>query len=239
MNTIEFIQYGENIHPELYPIPAKKLVPEWYKNLTSYIGDKNITSTAEFFVKNSLPTLVPKTIKSCVPVQDYICGGYIIRTTTDLFFSQQEKVNNETSWLWSSSEENLLKCSPHSFSQFPLQINKKNNTYIKLTHNIGVKTSSGYSCIFYQPEFFFENRFKLLPGIVDTDKYHNPINFPGLITTEEKNFKIDAGTPLMVVFPFKREEWAFKVTKTESKPKKPFTAEKWYKNFFYSNKSYD
>jgi hypothetical protein len=239
MSVIEFIQYGGDIHPDFCPIPAKKLVPEWYKNLSPYVGDKRITSTAEFFIDNNINTIVPKTIKSCIPVQDYICGGYLIKATSDIFFTQEEDVNGETSWLWSSTNSNLLKCSPHNFVQFPISINDRKNTYIKLQHNIGVKTPKGYSCLFYQPEFFFEERFTLFPAIVDTDVYHNPVNFPGLITDKEKNFLIEAGTPLMIVFPFKREEWVCKLTKTKEDIQKQFVSEKWYSKFFHSTKSYD
>jgi len=236
MNIIEFIQYKDPNHPEFNPIPSKKLIPEWYKKINRYIGNKEETCTASFL---SQKNILPMTVKSCIPVQDYICNGYIIRAGADLLFTQQNLDNGEIGWTWYSRNKNFIFCGSHDFSQLPIEIDGKKNTYIKIEHNIGIKTPKGYSCFCYQPEFFFETRFKLFPGIVDTDTYHHPINFSGFITTKEKNIMINAGTPLMVVMPFKRNSWVQKTTFSEKNSINVTTVENWYKKFFHSEKSYD
>ena len=45
-----------------------------------------------------------------------------------------------------------------------------------------------------------------LPGIVDTDRSPQPINFPFFI---KKNFvgTIEVGTPVVQLIPFKRDDW--------------------------------
>jgi hypothetical protein len=59
--------------------------------------------------------------------------------------------------------------------------------------------------MFMQPTYQFENRFTVLPGIVETDSYHH-INFPTIWHTT-KDAVIDRGTPFIQVIPFKRDEF--------------------------------
>jgi hypothetical protein len=47
--------------------------------------------------------------------------------------------------------------------------------------------------------------FDIFPGIVDTDVHDEPIGLVGLV--KESDFIIRPGDPLVVVFPFKREDW--------------------------------
>jgi hypothetical protein len=51
-----------------------------------------------------------------------------------------------------------------------------------------------------------ETRFKVLDGVVDTDTYHNHVNFPFLWTGGDGEFFIPKGTPLVQVIPFVRSE---------------------------------
>jgi hypothetical protein len=49
--------------------------------------------------------------------------------------------------------------------------------------------------------------FTILPGIVDTDKYNAPVNFPFILNDMKFTGLIPAGTPIAQVIPFKRENW--------------------------------
>jgi hypothetical protein len=49
--------------------------------------------------------------------------------------------------------------------------------------------------------------FTILPGIVDTDEYYAPINFPMVINDPAFEGMIPKGTPIAQVIPFKREQW--------------------------------
>ena len=65
-----------NVPDEYNPKPADKYVPEWYKNLESYIGgDKKPSGDGQ----------TTATVKRCMPVFDAVTGGYIIPTYTDIF----------------------------------------------------------------------------------------------------------------------------------------------------------
>jgi len=46
-----------------------------------------------------------------------------------------------------------------------------------------------------------------LPGIVDTDAYNAPVNFPFVLRDPKMDGLIPAGTPIIQAIPFKRESW--------------------------------
>jgi hypothetical protein len=53
-----------------------------------------------------------------------------------------------------------------------------------------------------------EKRFTLFSGIVDTDTYHNNINFPFTLHKRDEQFMFKKGEALAQVIPFKRESWS-------------------------------
>jgi len=240
MNKIQFLmpEVPKSYYP---PVPLKKVIPDWYKNLSKYIVDKELATNPKYLMDNSYKE-AQLTAKSCIPLRDYATSGYVIRAQADCMITQEfpdEDAKKEIIMNWWCVERNLLDINYHPNSQLPIEINGRKNNYIKFEHKIGIKTPAGYSCLFYQPELFFESRFRLIPGIVDTDTYHNPVSFTGYITSIEKSFKIEAGTPLMVVFPFKREKWESELVHVEKHIIPKFMIVDWYKKIFHSRKSYE
>lgn len=191
---------------EYAPKPADKFIPDWYKSLESYVGGVkkpagNGSSTG--------------TIKRCMPVFDAITGGYIIPTYVDIFISQQQLINQET-------KEPLNETTPwyewpsfkplgfHPIEQAP-NYPQKNSlpleaSYPKWVNPWAIKTPPGYSCLFVQP-VHRESPFTILPGVVDTDKYTAPVNFPFVLNDWKFEGLIPAGTPMAQVIPFKRDSW--------------------------------
>lgn len=238
MKHIEFSCDQEDVFTYFKPVPAKKKIPNWYKTMSIYTdGFKSCPSAKERVENKATADDTFLTIKNCIPVQDYITSGYIIVAPYDILISPSVIPDNKLStFFWWSKADNTM--SHHGHVQCPIKIQNKDNVYLKFINPWEVKTPPGYSCIFYQPEFFFEERFKLFPAIVDTDLYNSPVHFPGVITTV-KDFKIEAGTPLMLVFPFKRDEWESKIAlRPKTKTPKNFI-EKMYLKLFHSQKIYD
>jgi len=65
---------------EFNPKPATASVPDWYKNIESYMnGAKRPTGEGN----------TSATIKRCMPVFDAITGGYILYSYADVFVSQK------------------------------------------------------------------------------------------------------------------------------------------------------
>jgi hypothetical protein len=224
---------NDKVALELFPpVPANKLLPEWYKNMPRYIdGEKNITSLSIGQNNNR----IPQTIKSCLPVQDYVTSGYIIRAASDIVITPDVK-SESVAWWWSSSED---MCQAHPHKQCPISINKEKHNYIKFKNSWHIKTPKGYSSYIYQPEFFFNENLQLLPGIVDTDVHTDTISFVGVLKTKE-TFVIKAGDPMMAVFPFKREDWSHAIQYTETIMPSAIQRffERGYQTLFHKQKNY-
>jgi len=190
-------------------IPAKKSIPDWYKNLETYMNEG----------KDSLDTMIEnsgvhKTIKACVPVLDYLTSGYMIKSTIHMKI-KNNNTEKESGISYMTSDTTMV--GTHSHKQCPVHIEGEKKTYFKFNSPWTITTPKGYSCLFYQP--FYENldpSFRLMPAIVDTDTYDKPINFPGYIT-KNREVEIMPGNTLMCVFPFKRETWSSDIVLEEKK----------------------
>jgi hypothetical protein len=76
---------------------------------------------------------------------------------------------------------------------------------VKFNNPWMVRTPPGYSTLFMPVLNRPELPFATFSGIVDTDKYHNLINFPALWTEAGFDEKIEAGTPIVQAIPFERD----------------------------------
>ena len=68
-----------------------------------------------------------------------------------------------------------------------------------------------------------DDRFSIIPGIVDTDSFSLEINFPIVLNGDKYpviKTTIKKGTPYVQVIPFKREKWKMKITTQIMKKKK-------------------
>ena len=107
-----------------------------------------------------------------------------------------------------------------------------------------IETPPGYSCLIQPPYFHFEKRFTLWPGIVDTDTIDVPwSNWPGHMNIPKgESVKVQPGTPLMQVFPFKREDWEMEIEVDEAGKARDtslkFFLTNAYARIFHRKKSY-
>jgi hypothetical protein len=107
-----------------------------------------------------------------------------------------------------------------------------------------IKTPKGHSVLFVQP-FHRESIFTILPGIVDTDTYNSPVNFPFVLNDINFEGLIPAGTPMAQIIPFKREKWSLEFGNDEdilesNKHTKRVRSRFFdsYKNNFWNRKEY-
>lgn len=184
------------------PILASKLIPDWYKDLESYIGgDKKPNGSGNGAA----------TAKRCMPIFDAMTAGYIITLPADVWVTLKEQDNGQppTQWFeWA----NFGLVSFHPIEQAPDHPARKRHAYPKWNNPWSIKTPIGYSTLFVQP-FHRESVFTILPGIVDTDTYTAPVNFPMVINDEEFTGLIPKGTPLAQVIPIKRDNWKMGIGK--------------------------
>lgn len=217
--NITFTLVGEV--PDLHkPEPSSKHVPEWYKNTISYADGKKIPDG------NGIPK---PTIKRCVPVFDAITSGYIIKTYCDIFIS---KKNGSPYFEWSMGDA----INFHPIDQAMNHPLKNGLDYPKIMNIWGIKTDPGVSCLFTSP-FHRDSPFNILPGIVDTDTYTAPINFPFVL--KDTNFEgiIPAGTPVVQILPFPRGSWQMKIGNTVDFNEQLVVSKNLFSKFFDRYKS--
>jgi hypothetical protein len=213
--------------PEEYtPMPASKFIPEWYKNLESYFsGEKKPTGEG----------ITSATAKKCMPIFDSITSGYIIRTHTDLWISQIENKNGtlEQHYQWA----NFGAITFHPKQQLPEHPDGKGHevAYPKWNNVWSIETPKGYSTLFLSP-LHGDTPIVILPGLVDTDKYTSPVNFPFVLRDPNMTGLIPAGTPIAQLIPIKREKWKMRFGSEKEIIKKNKTDNKIRALFFDSYK---
>lgn len=191
-NIIKFSCNDQSVINNYPPLPASKVIPEWYKDIPPLL-DK----VPGYLLHDEIGS-----IKKCLPVLDYLTSGYVIRNTyqTKLIQSQDNQFSGFKSY---SAKSDHIGGSPHH--QCPITFNNKKHHYVKIHQPWLVKTPPGYSSLVFQPHYFFNKDYEILPAIVDTDKHPEAIALVAVLHTD--SVTIDPGDPLVVVFPFKRENW--------------------------------
>jgi hypothetical protein len=203
---------------EDYPTPIKLNIPEWYKKLDH--------------------TLLNKTIKGCMPFLDTLTSGYLLKMPQDFNVRHNVDNKNEKGEIFKDSFQTYgLHDQNHLLNAKFVNLNsgtdvhttvqlegssfiEKNKSFpfYKILNPWKIKTPKGYSCLFVPPLNNTDDRFSIIPGIVDTDTFPNEINFPIIINGDkypilETTFK--KGTPYVQIIPFKRDNWKM-ITKSRS-----------------------
>lgn len=213
----------------LEPKPASAFVPEWYKNTESYIGGEK---------KPTGEGTTTGTIKKCIPVFDAITAGYIIPLPADVFVSQRDGAP----WYeWA----NFGLVQFHPVEQAPEHPARNGMpAYPKWINPWAIETPKGYSVLFTQP-LHRESPFKILDGVVDTDIYKAPVNFPFVLNDPKFEGIIPQGTPMAQVIPIKRDSWSMELGQQAEFEEQIKITQKLrtrffdsYKNQFWTKKEY-
>lgn len=179
---------------EYAPVPASKVLPDWYKNTPEYINGERIVTDGQ----------TPHTIKKCMPVFDAMTAGYVIPTYVDLQVTRRDDLPY---YEWPQHSA----ISWHPVEQAPLHPARRQAPFPKWTNPWAIKTPPGYSCLFVPPMHNPNGAFTVLPGIVDTDTYSAPINFPFVLDDETWEGLIPAGTPMVQIIPIRRDAWKMRL----------------------------
>jgi hypothetical protein len=138
----------------------------------------------------------------------------------------------------------------HSIDQVkgsPYVEKNKNLPFHKILNPWIIKTPPGYSTLFVPPLNNSDDRFSIIPGIVDTDSFENEVNFPIVINGDKYEILdtiIERGTPYVQCIPFKRDNWKMEIKYMEDKKylENRFFMVKYlvhnYKKLFWKKKSW-
>jgi hypothetical protein len=203
------------------PKPAIKEIPDWYKDTPEYVDDhgRKITN----------PGNTAHTIKKCIPVLDAMTCGYILYTQVDIQVTQQDGLPYFT---WPSQDA----IDFHPLLQAPLHPKKTDFPYPKWVNLYSIKTPPGYSTLFIPPMHNPNKIFTVFEGLVDTDTYTTPVNFPFTLNDVKWEGIIEAGTPMVQVIPIKRDSWEHKIGLDKERMEHQMTYAKLKTLFFNSYK---
>ena len=204
---------------ELYPaVKASHYLPEWYKK--NKINNRMVTYNNHDYidVSDNDNVLNQKHAKNCPAIQEYISNGIVIRSWSDIYISINEEggvswnvaVGDAFSYYTDVQGFNLIENHPHVQIK-DMELNQIGDYGIlKLISPYYYKTSEGYGLEFYDPFYHHRRNIKILPGIVEKDKWHE-VNFPFEFyydpkLNKEVSYTIKAGEPLCLARPIKLEK---------------------------------
>jgi hypothetical protein len=227
-----------DISDAYFPYPTKKNLPEWYKEANTFFDNSSV-----------LGKMTSHTIKKCIPVFDAMSAGYIITTFCDIYISHKEIKNVEENKKIPvpkivPADERYNTIEFHNLKQLQNHPLSKNQDAPKFMNPWGIETPKGYSCLFVNPMHNKNSIFTILEGIVDTDTYTLPVNFPFIFNDASFVGLIPAGTPIAQVIPFKRDSWSMEISEdcrlmnTNRNDLSSLLVNK-YKKIFWSKKEYN
>ena len=195
-NVIEFRPWNKTVDRVIDPpVPASKMVPDWFKNLPIYTN----TDVQECIGHDGGTNL---TMKSCMPALDSFMTGYMLTLPCDIIFVDPTKYKNrvlwEVSWqvISSHNSKQVGGMAPLGYEEHPF----------KWEGVWEVHMPKGYSFLITHPFYRYDLPFMTTTAVVDGDNYTRPLNLPfflkqGFVGT------IPKGTPIAQIIPIKREVW--------------------------------
>lgn len=201
--NVRFVDNMGYVAEKYYPVPAKNVLPDWFKKMEPY---HDIGNEKDFFKGSVRKKASGATIKKCMPVFDSLSAGYLLVTPQDLQIHWDARDGRFYEW----SEYEFIGFHNSNQADGHPQQDRNKQPYPKFRNPWSVITPKGYSCLFVQP-FHRESVFEIFPGVVDTDKFHGAVQLPFQFKKQNWEGVIPAGTPMCQVIPFKREEFTHSV----------------------------
>jgi len=239
---IDFLGSNKTVSIEPAPKPSKLDVPSWYKSTKHYNNPHGQTNSILEGLKNQDQNgEYLATYKMCVPFIDALTMGYTITLPADIYVHQEinsqgislPKLTWKADWVLVDEQSQLtIPHLPVPYGHTPL--------FFRWYNNWKVQTPVGYSTMFAHPTYRYDLPFTTLTGVVDTDNHVNPVVFPFFIR-EGFEGEIPKGTPIVQLFPFKRDEWQSDVVEEkniygDSMIKQAYS--RWYKKTAWVKKNY-
>jgi hypothetical protein len=178
-----------------FPQSAKKYIPEWYKNAERFVGGKPRM--------NEDYPLGAKTFKMCSPFLDSLTSGYIVELWQDVFI---EQTPHGTTAKWNTKPDVIGGNSKETTVGLPIPAGHDENTRFVWEFPFVFQTPKGYSVLLTHPFNRHDLPFTTMTAVIDSDGGIQSGRIPFFLN-KEFNGIIKAGTPIIQILPFKRENW--------------------------------
>lgn len=185
---IEFLCHKEDYGVIPEPYPARKYLPDWFKNLPPKLSKGMETST----------------LKRCPPFIDAMVTGWIIPLAADVEIKSNEDASH-IDYQWKFNRPMIDNHGKYQVTTDNCPAPHHDQPPMKWRNWWAVKAPPGYSLLFTPPFNRTETRFTCFTGIVDTE-YFEFINFPFIWNAKNWFGVVEAGTPLVQVIPIKRSD---------------------------------
>lgn len=170
------------------PVPAKSVMPDWFRKLPPVDKD-HLHAT-----NNGL------TIKRCMPFLDALTAGWILPLAATVWL----EIKNNGATVDAGWDIDRVMVSNHSMHQVAGHPHG-HRPPCKFHNYWTIATPPGWSCLFVPLLNRANPVVEVISGIVDTDTYTALINFPFFATADDGVYVLERGTPLVQVIPFLRE----------------------------------
>jgi hypothetical protein len=188
---IEFLCRPEDEGVIAPPVPARSMLPDWFRRLPA-VDPAHLSHT-----NNGL------TAKRCMPFFDALATGWIL----PLAATVRLQIADGGRTVHAGWEFDRVMVSNHSAPQVaghPAQPRPP----VKFHNHWTIRTAPGWSCLFLPPLNRPSRVFECVAGIVDTDSYASPVHLPFFATGADGLHVIERGTPIVQVIPFRRADAA-------------------------------
>lgn len=194
--VVEFLATVPGIEKTAPILPAKDILPEWWKKM-SIKNSIDVNKSESLFVKLLGEN---RSIKKCPAIKDFLTNGWVLTMWCDLVVKIVENsiVCEFSLPGWTADTHPKYQMIDH----LPSQVKEKYLCVFKPGCPWLIRTTTGYSTIHLNPFYFFNSAFDSAEGIQDSDIYHDM--GPQLLIKKNEVY-IPKGTPLQIIIPFKRE----------------------------------
>ena len=196
-------EYGWEVQPK--PVPAATLVPDWWKNMHPYDISPQSLDGKKLIVENRESNA---TFKKCTPMLDALVSGYIITLRAYVQVLQEKGFDNKfyPKLTWRVKYDRGIFEQHGASSQIVPPPTGYSRIVFKYLNTWIPQTPSGYSVMVTQPFGYRDLPFHAVPAVVDSDKSVLEM-LPPMWCKEGFEGVVEAGTPLVQITPFKRENW--------------------------------
>lgn len=193
--TIRFLCRAEDRGVIAEPVPARSELPGWFRSLRGVDPDQ-LSATNDGI-----------TVKRCLPFLDAMSTGWIV----PLAATVRLKVSDDGKRVDAGWEFDRELVSNHSAFQVA------GNPYeprppMKFHNYWTIRTVPGWSCLFVPALNRPNGVFEVMSGVVDTDTFATPVNFPFVTTAGDGVHVLAKGTPIGQVIPFRRADAAIAIS---------------------------
>lgn len=185
--VIEFLCRPEDLGVLAPPVPAKEVMPDWFKRLPAVDPSK------------LSPTDNALTIKRCMPFIDALTTGWILPLGATVRLEIRDGGTTVDAG-WDFDRVMVSNHSSHQVVGHPRQPRPP----CKFHNYWTIRTPPGWSCLFVPPLNRPNPVVEVVAGVVDTDAYASQVHFPFFAVAQDGIYTLEKGAPLVQVIPFRR-----------------------------------